>query len=390
MSAVRISINSAEFDALEGESDELFRLYVGAIRPRMNFATGVVGQRPHLSYQGLKEWTERRARPGVKYLAHDKSKLHRMLARLQTIGLLRRIGRAGDLVFACPLADRDSARPKQADTKLKQGGNARKPSRSKGSRDLSTKGKNAEVATHPESGNTYTPPSPPRDADAGGSGASVHPAPHACGAWGKQDPQHQHPADTLASGSLHDATASEGSANPPPHADGVGGELGPQHPRATAQQLSEECHEHENGGGEGPPAQLSERGVGALEWEDHLAWPVRVTPEQRAYLAQVKREEGETLLQRVLDELRGAVASVPGGIKDEWAYFHVLLRNAKEKGDAWQTVYAEKIALARQNVARTMAQQKAEDAAYAASIGGVPGYPGKGELRKLVRGGAQR
>jgi len=389
--ASTIRISAAEFDALDGESDELFRLYIGALRQRMDFATGVVGRRPRLSYQALKEWTERAARPGVKYLAHDKSKLQRMLARLQAIGLLRRMGRVGDLVFACPLAERDSVGPEQADTKSIHRRRPAKPRRINGSRDLSTQGENKEAATHPESGKTNTPPNPPRDAEAGGSGGSTHPAPHACGAGGEQDPQHHQPAGVIAFGSSDpDVMLGERDVDPPPHAAGVGGDQGPQHPRATAQRLSEERHENAKSGGDGPPARLADEGSGEVAWGEHQAWPVRMTDEDRAYLVRKQREVGEPMFQRVLDELRGAMAAVPGGIQDPWAYLHTLLRNAKEKGAAWETVYAEKVALARQKVARTMAQQRAEDEAFAATLSAAPGYPGSDKLRQMVCGGGRR
>lgn len=384
MSASAIRICPAEFDALAGEADELFRLYIGALRPRMDYATGIVGRRIRLSYQALREWTERAARPGVKYLSHDKAKLQRMLARLQEIGLLRRMGRPGDMVFACPLAERDSVRPNQADTKSKQTRQPAKPKPRKASKHLSTAAENAEVATHPESGITNTPPNPPRGSQ------GVHPVPHACGAGDELDPQHHQVAEDAGSAMPQQpANGGEEAITPVPHAVGAGEKQDPQPHRATAQQPSEERHEQGGDGGEGPPAQLAERGAGALEWEEHLAWPVRVTAEQRAYLALVRREEGEALLQRVLDELRGAMAAVPGGIKDPWAYFHTLLRNAKEKGDAWETVYAEKIADARQKVAQLRAQQAAEDAAYQASLA-PPGYPGEAALREITRRGRQR
>ncbi|CAG2129224.1 hypothetical protein [Cupriavidus numazuensis] len=387
MSTIRIS--AAEFEALDGESDELFRLYIGALRPRMDFATGVVGRRPRLSYQALKEWTERAARPGVKYLSHDKSKLQRMLARLQQIGLLRRMGRVGEMIFACPLADRDSTGPKQADTKSIQRPGAAKPRRGKGSRDLSTAGKNAEAATHPASGKTYTPPNPPHDADAGGSGGAVHLAPHACGAGGEQDPQHQQPAEAVAFvAPLQGESVSEGSANPPPHADGAGGKSDPQQRGADTPRPSEERHEATNVGGEGPSARLAERGVGPVTWEADRAWPVRMASEDRRYLVRSQSEVGEPLFQRVLDEWRGAMAA--GVVKSPWPYFAKLLQNAQEKGEAWRTDYADKIALARQEVAQTMARQKADDEAFAAALCDAPGYPGAGKLRQLVRGAAQR
>ncbi|WP_422649059.1 hypothetical protein OJJOAM_000978 [Cupriavidus sp. H18C1] len=153
-------INDAELDALSGEGADLFQLYVGAIRPRMDYKTGVVGRRVRLSYQALKEWTERAGRSGVRFLAHDKSKIQRMLARLEHLGLLRKVGRRGDLVFACPLADTDSHDQKQADTESIQVDRPVKPKPRKASRDLSTRRKNRQADTHQVTGKTLNP-SPP-------------------------------------------------------------------------------------------------------------------------------------------------------------------------------------------------------------------------------------
>ncbi|MNS33740.1 hypothetical protein D3C72_658580 [compost metagenome] len=202
-----------------------------------------------------------------------------------------------------------------------------------------------EADTHPKSGNTTTPPNPPREFDDGGFEQSVHLA---------------------------------------PHADGAGGESDPQHPRTTAQELSEERHEHENVGGNGL---LAEGGSGsAVEWRDDLAWPVNMREVDRRYLRECLQPLGQTLGQRVLDEWRGCIKA--GGVADEWAYFHALLRKAQEQGEAWQTDHAEKISHAREQAKRTVQLQKQVDQAYAASLqtkADVVVAPGRGGLLKQFR-----
>ena len=64
MTAYRI--NDAELQALAGEAADVVQLYLVALRPRMDFKTGVIGRRVRISYQALREWTERWGRPGVR------------------------------------------------------------------------------------------------------------------------------------------------------------------------------------------------------------------------------------------------------------------------------------------------------------------------------------
>lgn len=331
-------INDAELDALLGEGADLFQLYIGALRPRMDFKTGVVGRRVRISYQALKEWTERAGRSGVRFLAHDKSKLQRMLARLQQLGLLRKMGGPYDLVFACPLADTDNCDQKQADTKSIQLPKPAKPRRSKPSLDLSTTSEIAQAATHPESGNTLNPPPP--------------------------TPSGLRPEE-------------DGSIDPPaPAAQGAGNPKTDETPIAqAAQQSSEERHEQETSGGKRPPAGRSDEGAKPdVTWEAHLAWPTGITQRQRGYIARRTAELSKTLAQRVLDEWHGATQA--GTAKKPWPYLNGLLRNAKKQGDAWATVYAEDVAEAREQERLRLANLVADEAAHAARLQGEHVAPG--------------
>ncbi|MGO4154358.1 hypothetical protein [Cupriavidus sp. YAF13] len=346
-------INDAELDALMGEGADLFQLYVGAIRPRMDFKTGVVGRRPgvRISYQALKEWTERAARSGVRFLAHDKSKLQRMLTRLQQLGLLRKLGGPYDLVFVCPLADRDNCDQKQANTKSIQLMKPAKPKPAKASRHLSTEGKKGEAATHQESGNTLNPTPPtPSGLRPEEDGKAINPP----------APAAQEEGNTLNC----DETPID----------------------AEAQGLSEERQQTIQGGGDRPPARLTEEegSEPALTWEPHLDWPTGITKRQRAYIAQSTAPLSKTLAQRVLDEWHGAMKA--GVVGKPWPYFNSLLRNAKECGEAWETHYAEDVEAARERERIRLANQAAADAAwYESNIKGKPVMT-SGELLQSMKG----
>jgi hypothetical protein len=130
---------------------------------------------------------------------------------------------------------------------------------------------------------------------------------------------------------------------------------------------------------------LSEEGSRpAVEWRDELAWPANLRGEDRRYLAEVLAPLGEALGQRVLDEWRGCIKA--GGVSDEWAYFHALLRKAQKQGEAWRTDHAEKISQAREQAKRTAEAQKRADEAFASSLDGRPGpIAAPGQLLRQFR-----
>lgn len=109
MEALRI--NAAEMNALAGEGAELFQLYIGAIRPWMDFKTGIVGRLYPISYMSLREATARAPRPGIRYMRHAQGKIRSMLDRLEEINVLIRVGDPQHLVFLCPLADSNWKEP---------------------------------------------------------------------------------------------------------------------------------------------------------------------------------------------------------------------------------------------------------------------------------------
>jgi len=326
-----IKLNEVELDALAGLGHAAFRLYVAAIRPRMDFASGTVGKvGVGISWQALKEWIYVEGRPGVKASTHSESMIRRLVKQLVKHGLVREIGDRFRIAFLCPLADTDSSVRKKADSKSTVQKTPGKPREIRESRRKQRAVEKAKADTHPKSGINNTPPNPPRAAELIGSGESVHLA---------------------------------------PHADGAGGESDPQHNQAPGPRPSEQRHEQLTGG---EKSWLAEEGSrSAVEWRDELAWPANLRDEDRRCLANAITPLGEALGQRVLDEWRGCIKA--GGVSDEWAYLHALLRKAKEQGEAWKTDHAEKIAHAREQAKRTAEAQKRADEAFAASLAGKPG-----------------
>ena len=322
MTAYRI--NDAELNALAGESAEVVQLYLVALRPRMDFKTGVIGRRVRISYQALREWTERWGRPGVRYYAHDKSKLQRLLARLEDIGLLRRMSGDYELVFACPLADADYCVPKKADTKSMRINKPKKSRKNKVLGTLSTAPKTPKADTHPGSGNTLPPP--PTSSP---SQASAEPAGRALS--GMPEPT---PADA----------ATEGIA-------------------------SKEFAKRE----------------GEPTTESGIIWPSGLTTAQQQ---SIKRSAAASalpppLIQRVLDEWLGAQRA--GVVRDAWPYYHQLLRNAAAQGEAWVTYYADSVSEQRLRDRQRLAYLAREEADFGERIGGRPGPLPPGALVQLQK-----
>jgi len=320
MTAYRI--NDAELHALAGEAADVVQLYLVALRPRMDFKTGVIGRRVRISYQALREWTERWGRPGVRYHAHDKSKLQRLLARLEDIGLLRRVSTNWDLVFACPLADADHCVQKKPDTKSIQPAAPQKPKKHKALRPTRSAARTPKPDTHPESGNTLTPP--PTSA-----------------------PQ----TPVLAESS--EVPISQPLIAPAPIQ--AGGDC--------SQELAE-------GGSES--ASLA-----------GIIWPAGLTRAQQQYLKRSTAALSPTLIQRLLDEWQGAQRA--GIVRQPWPYYQQLLRSAATQGEAWTTVYADAVAAQRVRDQQRVAYLARKEAAFLECIGGQPGPLPRGALVQLQK-----
>lgn len=344
--------------------DHLARDLYASLRRDMNFKTGIVGgPEKGISWQSLREDTEVPGRPGFKGIKPSEQQLRRRAQQLEQFGLVRAISGKLRLKFRLLLAYTDTHVQNKADSGaigLKGGRKAKPGKRSKG---YAQGNREPKADTHQGSGKTYTQPNPSRGSEAGGE--PLNPPPHAVGAGGEQDPQlPPAPVQQLAADDNPEAGADGTGIDLAPHADGAGGQQVPPTAPTEAQRLSEERQKTIQCGGDGPSARLA--GGEGFEWKDDLDWPVSSSKAQRASMAIDLKAVSKAQGQRVLDELRGAMQA--NIVKDPWAYFHALLRNAQEQGDAWKTVYADKIALARVKYRETLAEQAARDAAFVAKL----------------------
>lgn len=353
MSATSIKLTIAELQALAGAGADAVNVYVMGIRPRMDYRTGVVGRTVAISYQAIKEWTERHARPGVRFFAYSRDQIRRLVDQLVNLGLVRKEGGHRELVLRCLLADTDNCAQKKAAKVSPYPAGANQASLDKGKQAVGKTARAPKAAPHPESGLKTSPPTPSRLRREEDGKAIDPPAPAV-----REDDKTQ----------------------------------GNETPAATeAQRLSEERHKPAQHGGKGPAAPRSEKGDRSIvRWQAHLAWPVDLTERQRAYLARRLRPLGAKLGQRVLDEWRGETAT--GEIRAPWRFLSWVITQAQLPG--WEPVHADEVARKRELARANFA---AIEAAHAAKVAGMPSVPPpRGQWAALVapppsrRGNARR
>ncbi|RKF33376.1 hypothetical protein [Paraburkholderia fungorum] len=151
-----IKLCEAEMQALYGLGYEAIALYVMAIRPRMDFATGMVGIAPRISWQALREWIYVEPRQGVKATVPSIEAIRRIARQLEKAGLLRCESTEKNLVFRTLLAETDSCVQKKADRKPTGQADTRKPSAVKAQRPETDRVQSAKADTHPVSGEALT------------------------------------------------------------------------------------------------------------------------------------------------------------------------------------------------------------------------------------------
>ncbi len=99
--------HESEMDRLAGERSTVLRTYFWGIKPRADFETGMVGDRPgrRVSIQSIREAIEVIARPGVKERKYSRSEVQGAIDRLVGIGMVERLSKKGDrhLVLRCKL-----------------------------------------------------------------------------------------------------------------------------------------------------------------------------------------------------------------------------------------------------------------------------------------------
>lgn len=303
--------------------DHLARdLYV-ALRRRMDFATGIVGDDPAaVSWWALREDTELEGRPGVRGCKPTEQQLRRRVAQLEKVGLVESIGNKLRLKFRLLAARKLSRAQKKAGggaIALEVAGNANADKDFEGG---AKDGSEPKAGTHPSSGfkSLNPPPTPSGD-------GPIDPAPLGAG-------QESNPSDET----------------PTEHKGLSPSEKRQRRSRAEKGELAEG------------------RSARELAWETHLKWPTDIEDRQRAYIARSTLGMTKMLAQRVLDEWHGAhKAKVIRGASP-WPYFRTLLRNAKELGDAWEAKFADQIAAARANAIAVAASAAAEEAAHQARL----------------------
>lgn len=109
-----VGLNKTEKQALYGQTPFVKWMYEHGIREHMDYATGIVGIERRISYQSLREEMFVEPEAGVSDSGTPtKNKIIRAIARLERLGLLKRIDER-PLVFECVLANRDKSVQKQA------------------------------------------------------------------------------------------------------------------------------------------------------------------------------------------------------------------------------------------------------------------------------------
>src|SRR5262245_40759281 len=110
-----IVLTHAELAALDGLPLPVRCLYAFGIRPRKDFATGRVGDKPRISWQALKESLYVEPHPGRKTRTFSIQQVRRMAPWLVKAGLVKILSSKMHLIFFLPLAKRDPSAQEKAD-----------------------------------------------------------------------------------------------------------------------------------------------------------------------------------------------------------------------------------------------------------------------------------
>lgn len=112
-------MNKLERNSLHGFDEFTYKLYIHALRPYMDYATGWVGVRRGISWQGIAEDMYLEPRSGIGNTGlPNRSRLRRSVKLLEKIGLIKNRSLGKKLIFELLLAKRDGSVQKQADTPL--------------------------------------------------------------------------------------------------------------------------------------------------------------------------------------------------------------------------------------------------------------------------------
>ncbi|MCX7125455.1 MAG: hypothetical protein NTU49_06870, partial [Gammaproteobacteria bacterium] len=154
-----IKINQQERDALKGLPHLPRLTYLEAIRPYMDFASGIVGIKRGISYQSLREELYVEPHKGYASGSPSKDQMRRVLKTLERAGLICIQSDGRQLILKCELATWDFSNQNKVATKppyhtaipafLKR---ENKTNRYDALNQKATIAENAKAATPPESG----------------------------------------------------------------------------------------------------------------------------------------------------------------------------------------------------------------------------------------------
>lgn len=105
-----IFLSDDELLALTGLPHSTVAIYILAVRQRMDWATGIVGDNPRISLRALAEWVYIEHNTGPQPEQLSVGQIRRSLTRLEQAGLLKnktltdRVTKQSQLRFSCPLA----------------------------------------------------------------------------------------------------------------------------------------------------------------------------------------------------------------------------------------------------------------------------------------------
>ncbi|WP_057384031.1 DnaT-like ssDNA-binding domain-containing protein, partial [Pseudomonas aeruginosa] len=110
-------INDEEREALRGLPVLAREIYVFALRPFIDFATGIVGERRGISWKSIAEELYVEPHQGIKGGEPSEKELRRALVWLQKVGLVGPNLAERRLIFELPKASRDQSVRKKVGTK---------------------------------------------------------------------------------------------------------------------------------------------------------------------------------------------------------------------------------------------------------------------------------
>ncbi|RNE89858.1 hypothetical protein [Marichromatium sp. AB31] len=154
----RTAWNESEDDALHGLPWSAQLIYLRALRPHMDYASGIVGQRRGISLRGLAETLHVEHGQGRRDAGDPSQKaIRHALELLEKAGLIEKIPADRRLVFRLPLADTDSSASEKWGRRVADVGQSKR-GRQKPSNDAASPEMRGRREADPEAGKRGTHP----------------------------------------------------------------------------------------------------------------------------------------------------------------------------------------------------------------------------------------